>query len=188
MAKAFAHKPDLCLDFDGTIHSYTSGWQGATIIPDPPVPGALRWIWHASPYWKINIYSSRSKESGAVQAMQRWFRHHIERELAANPDWMWRETVAECATMFMITLVFPTMKAAANMPIDDRAICFNGNWSDPQLDPEILLQFKPWNKRPPNQATLPSHLQSLINNVESKDLAIHLEAAIIKELYGPITR
>ena len=34
----------LCLDFDGVIHSFTSGWRGAGIIPDPPVPGALDFI------------------------------------------------------------------------------------------------------------------------------------------------
>jgi hypothetical protein len=27
-------KPILCLDFDGTIHSYISGWQGADVIPE----------------------------------------------------------------------------------------------------------------------------------------------------------
>lgn len=33
--------PILCLDFDGVCHSYTSGWKGAAVIPDPAVPGLV---------------------------------------------------------------------------------------------------------------------------------------------------
>ena len=32
-------KPTIILDFDGVIHSYTSGWQGADVIGDPPWRG-----------------------------------------------------------------------------------------------------------------------------------------------------
>ena len=31
-------KPILCLDFDGVLHTYSSGWKGADVIPDPPTP------------------------------------------------------------------------------------------------------------------------------------------------------
>ena len=34
-------KSVICVDVDGVIHSYTSGWQGATVLADPPVPGAI---------------------------------------------------------------------------------------------------------------------------------------------------
>ena len=29
----------IALDFDGVLHSFTSGWKGPGCIPDPPVPG-----------------------------------------------------------------------------------------------------------------------------------------------------
>jgi hypothetical protein len=44
--------PILCVDFDCVIHSFKSGSQGDnTIIPDPPNPGALEWLWNATKHW-----------------------------------------------------------------------------------------------------------------------------------------
>lgn len=40
-------------------------------------------------------------------------------------------------------LSFPTEKGPAFLTIDDRAICFNGTWPDPQA----ILEFKPWYKK-----------------------------------------
>ena len=53
----------ICVDFDGVIHSYTTGWRGETHIPDPPVPGALKWLADLinNGKYKPVIYSSRSK-------------------------------------------------------------------------------------------------------------------------------
>lgn len=31
----------ICVDFDGVIHSYDSGWTGATDIRDEPIPEAF---------------------------------------------------------------------------------------------------------------------------------------------------
>ena len=65
-------KPILCLDFDGVIHSYTSGWQGARSIPDMPVLGALEFIVEALNHFQVCIYSSRSRYLGGKRAMKRW--------------------------------------------------------------------------------------------------------------------
>lgn len=133
-----SRKPILCVDFDGVIHSYTSGWKGACEIPDPPVKGSLLWLYTASEFWQINIYSSRSKEPGAIEAMFRWFQKHAGLEFGMMPDVI--DPVA-----FLALLEFPTQKPAANMTIDDRALCFEGDWS--AIDAKALLDFKPWNKR-----------------------------------------
>lgn len=37
-------KKIIAVDFDGVLHSYISGWKGARNIPDPPTPGAIRWL------------------------------------------------------------------------------------------------------------------------------------------------
>lgn len=138
-------KPILCVDFDGVIHSYSSGWQGADVISDPPIPNALQWLWRATEFWEINIYSSRTDQIGGIKAMQDWMRKNILKELNENQDLLWRETPGECATIFMMTIKFPSQKPPAQLTIDDRAICFDGDWS--KLDPSELLNFKPWNKR-----------------------------------------
>ena len=59
-------KKTLCLDFDGVVHSYTSGWKGALTIPDPPVAGALRFIIEADQHFKVAIFSSRAPIGLAV--------------------------------------------------------------------------------------------------------------------------
>ena len=39
-----AKKFTVAVDFDGVIHSYTTLWFTASVIPDPPVPGAIEWL------------------------------------------------------------------------------------------------------------------------------------------------
>lgn len=124
-------KPILCLDFDGVIHSYTSGWQGAEIAEDPPVPGALDFLICALFDFDVHIYSSRSQQEGGLQCMQAYLYKHCP---AA-----YRHRLEE--------LKFPVAKPAAFLTIDDRAIQFTGEW--PTIDE--LLNFKPWNKKEPTQ-------------------------------------
>ena len=136
------NKPTLCLDFDGVIHSYTSGWKGADVIPDPPVKGSIWFIVDAMDHFTVAIYSSRSGQPGGIEAMQSWL-FEWARELASeNPNmWPsvgWRERL-------VTEIQWPTQKPAAFLTIDDRAITFDGDWS--KYDPKYLLDFKPWNKQ-----------------------------------------
>lgn len=129
-------KPTLCVDWDGVVHSYTSGWQGAAIIPDPPVEGALEWLCDASKYFSVVIYSTRSQDPAGLAAMRMWLTYHARATLPSSD-----------AEALLDTLTFASEKPAAFLTIDDRAICFDGNWG--KLDPEELLKFKPWNQRAP---------------------------------------
>lgn len=132
--------PTICVDFDGVIHSYTSGWQGVAVIPDPPVPGAIEWLQehlpipdgicamappHEGPI--VCIYSSRSKSWRGRRAMKRWL---IENGLP-------REYISDGI------LKFPKQKPAAFLTIDDRAICFDGRFPTAAE----MLSFKPWYRR-----------------------------------------
>jgi hypothetical protein len=113
----------LCLDFDGVIHSYISGWKGAANIPDPPVEGAYQFLKEAvKEFNKVYIYSSRSSQVGGIKAMKSYCKKYFPH-------------VAEF-------LEFPEYKPPAFLTIDDRAFCFKGIF--PTI--EQIKSFKPWNK------------------------------------------
>lgn len=123
-------KTILCLDFDGVIHAYTSGWKGADVITDDAVPGALEFIDRARHVFRIAIYSSRSHQNGGIAAMQNWMRQKLA---AYAPD---------RADEIFNAVEWSTSKPAAFLTIDDRALTFTGVWPEIQS----LLAFKPWNK------------------------------------------
>lgn len=134
----------ICCDFDGVLHSYISGWKGPTVIPDPPVPGALDWIITITENdrFELAVYSSRSKEQGGVQAMFGWLHTHLvdHFERTHSVDRMNARVMSE---KVLERLTFPTQKPAASMTIDDRAFHFQGRFPEP----EALLGFQPWTKK-----------------------------------------
>ena len=127
--------PILCLDFDGVIHSYTQPWQGADVIPDPPVPGVFDFILSALDHFTIAIHSSRTSQTGGLAAMQSYV-------LKGLIDYMGPGLEPE-ANLTFSRIQWPTEKPPAFLTIDDRVLCFNGNWPDISE----LKAFKPWNKR-----------------------------------------
>lgn len=115
----------VVFDFDGVIHSYTSGWLGETTIPDPPVPGIredLKEI-HSAGY-EVVVVSTRCATEKGKGAIEAWLYNNGLREYI---DKVCKE------------------KPPAIAYIDDRAICFDGH-------PETLLRkiqnFQPWYKTP----------------------------------------
>jgi len=117
----------LLVDFDGCIHSYKSGWQGADVIPDPPVPGVIEWLEAAFIYFDVQVFSARSSDPKGREAMYEYVRHYAGRD----------------STLAM-RLKFVSEKPSCFLTIDDRSVRFDGNWSDPRFDPQELLRFKSW--------------------------------------------
>lgn len=118
-------KQTICLDFDGVIHAYTSGWQGdVTVIPDGHVEGvhaALAWLNEA---FVIKVYSTRCMEPRGRDAVERW--------LVANKI----EFDEVCSS-----------KPPAVLYVDDRGYRFDGDWNTliAFLAKKELLD--PWNKK-----------------------------------------
>lgn len=133
-------KPILCLDFDGVLHSYTSGWKGAATIPDPPVAKMVPFLERAIAEFDVQIFSSRTGEEGGVDAMKQWLEYHVFDHFGgamADPPEL------ERAIAIRDAISWPTEKPQAMVTLDDRAIQFNGEW------PSIawLKAFQPWYKR-----------------------------------------
>lgn len=113
-------KQTVVFDFDGVIHSYKSGWRGANIIPDPPVPGigkAIADIREAG--YEVVVVSTRCDSIFGCTAIMAWLDDNGIEVDAVKAE-----------------------KPPAVAYIDDRAICFDGH-------PEKLLDrikaFEPWN-------------------------------------------
>lgn len=121
-------KPILCLDFDGVCHSYTSGWKGAAMIPDPPVEGMWEFLESVIDPFEVHVFSSRTHQEGGKRAMFEWFLK-------------WAATDRQKGIAAM--LIFPTEKPPAFVSLDDRVLTFMGVW--PSV--ESLKNFKPWNAK-----------------------------------------
>ena len=124
-----SEKKNLCLDFDGVIHSYFSGWKGIDIISDPPVQGVFEFLEKANQYFNIYVYSSRSEEDAGIEAMKKYIQKEYTKWLKNSN----KESVD-------IKIIFARKKPPAFLYIDDRGFTFTGTWPDV----EELLKFKSW--------------------------------------------
>lgn len=115
-------KKTIALDFDGVMHSYTSGWKGADVIPDPPVPGMAQ-LCHdlLAMDFEVVIMTSRARYPQAPNAIGSWLQEHGFPLLPITAE-----------------------KVPAEVYIDDRGFRFDG-------DASAILTFvksgmTPWNK------------------------------------------
>ena len=123
-------KKTVCLDFDGVVNSYVSGWKGPLALPDPIVPGAIQFmLMMLAAGWTVAIHSSRSHTIGAIPAMREW--------LYKEAGQTWYETPAGPG---LESVKFVDEKPPAILYIDDRGFRFEGVF--PTL--EFMENFQPW--------------------------------------------
>lgn len=137
-AKSSVGKPILSCDFDGVIHSYTSGWHGAEVVYDEPVEGAMEFLTAATNKFEVAIFSTRTSQPGGIAAMYEYIEKHLHRYWADKP---------KIAEIVLSKLKFPTDKPSALVCLDDRAVIFTGTFPDV----DELLAFKPWNQQASDQ-------------------------------------
>jgi hypothetical protein len=97
----------ICLDFDGVLHSYKSGWCGAEIIPDPPIHGTREAVARLRKIYRVVVHSSRCHSAEGRAAVETWLKKH---EIVVDE-------VCE-------------HKPPALVYVDDRAIRFRGDWDN----------------------------------------------------------
>jgi hypothetical protein len=99
------HPRTICLDFDGVLHSYRSGWRGTESIPDPPIHGTREAVARLRQQYRVVVYSARCRTSAGRLAVENWLRtHDIEVDEVCD------------------------YKPPALVYVDDRAIRFHGDW------------------------------------------------------------
>ena len=126
-----SYKPTVVFDFDGVIHSYVTGWQGAEIIPDPPVPLIQEEIARIrSDGYKVVVVSTRCAYPEGLVAVKNYLD-----ENGIVVDDVQKE------------------KPPALVYIDDRAIRFDGN---PKGLLEKIQQFRPWQEGGPLRGKPPA--------------------------------
>lgn len=124
----------LLIDFDGVLHSYTSGWQGPTVIPDPPVfddesgRSSIDWLTSLlqSGHFDVHIWSRRNADpsEGGVEAMASWLLEH------------------GLAKRYLDRIVWESGKPEFFLVIDDRCHRFDGEF----VEPWDIDRYKPWNR------------------------------------------
>ena len=116
----------VIFDFDGVIHSYTSGWKGIDVITDEPNPDVVKAIEELrAEGYQIAVVSTRCAEPRGIAAIHNYLnKHDIKVDL--------------------ITI----HKPPAIVSIDDRAICYV-----PGLPiVEAVKNFHPWRPQCAEQA------------------------------------
>ena len=118
-------KRTICIDFDGVLHDYSKGYQGkdvfGTMIPNADNATQLL---HKNG-WTIIIYTTREKS----EKLENWLKDHkiVYDYINENPK---QPDDAKEG------------KLIADIYLDDRGVCFQGNWDEWLMNQ--IAGFQPW--------------------------------------------
>lgn len=133
----------VAVDFDGVLHSYESGWKGATKIPDPPVAGAIEWLVELVQTYNVVIVSTRARRWWGRRAIRAWLRSHCE-------DWQW---IGDLYNPFggygLEDVKITATKVPALVYLDDRDLRFEGTFPAKEA---LEAACTPWNRKPREEA------------------------------------
>lgn len=115
--------------FDGTLHSFTSGWEGLAKISDCPADGAIRWLESLVRDHDVAILSQRSWRASGRQAMQDWL-----------ADWA-TEAHPGCDLAWIEQLQWPELVPQCDLVVDAQVIPFDGRRFPSRQE---LADWRPW--------------------------------------------
>jgi hypothetical protein len=133
----------IALDFDGVLHSYSSGWTG--VIPfDPPVRdlGGMK----AQDFCQalldknheIVVHTCRADTDNGKAVVRDYLRHH------KFPKIMWGPVYAEGGVLIGYECEITDRKPRADVYIDDRGLRFEGDFKNALL--ALQAAARPWHK------------------------------------------
>ena len=121
------HRPRLLLDFDGVLHTYT-GWNGGQL--ESPLTKARHACMLLAEQFELVCFTARANSPEGQALVEAWLAR-------------WGFPIKRVTAM----------KEAAVLCVDDRAICFEGEWNDTLL--ARIRAFHPYWE--PRAAVLEEH-------------------------------
>lgn len=123
----------IAVDFDGVLHSYSTPWKATHIIPDPPVNGAIEWLWGVLQKMDVVIFSTRCRSWRGRHAIRKWLKMYSGGLYYEDP----------LGGIGLEDVQLSYEKPPALVYLDDRAWRFEGEF--PTV--EQIHRAIPWNKR-----------------------------------------
>ena len=108
-----ANRKSVCIDFDGVLYSYESGWGVDGALVDGPVEGSMQFLIECVLTFNVNIYSCRSAHKYQRKRMRKWVKRNL-RQSGDLDSYIYKQ------------IKFPKSKPLASLYVDDNALRYDG--------------------------------------------------------------